>query len=209
MISGVILAAGASTRMGQVKAALPIGTIGETVVSRVVRTLTEGGIPRIVVVVGAHADAVRRALPAVADPSSKTAIARIVEHPGWQRGQLSSLLAGLDAIDDPALEAALVTPVDVPLVSAATVATLVEAWRASRGPIVRPVQGDRHGHPVIFDRSVFDALRRADPNVGAKAVFRAYQDRVVDVSVDDPGAFEDIDTPEDYRRVLGLGVLGS
>ena len=56
---------------------------------------------------------------------------------------------------------------------------------------------------MIFDRSVFDELRSADPSVGAKAVFAAHRDRVLDVEVEDAGAFEDIDTPEDYQRVLG------
>ena len=84
---------------------------------------------------------------------------------------MSSLLAGLDAIDTPVLEAALVTLVDVPLVRPSTVAAVIEAWRRTRAPIVRPVDGARHGHPVIFDRSVFEDLRSADPAIGAKAVF--------------------------------------
>ena len=63
MISGIVLAAGASTRMGQAKAALPLGQMGETVVSRVVRTLIDGGVPKLVVVAGAHIDAVRAAMP--------------------------------------------------------------------------------------------------------------------------------------------------
>ena len=197
MISAIVLAAGASTRMGQAKAALPIGTTGETVVARVVKTLVDGGVPRVVVVAGAHIDAVRHAMP------SHEPRARLVEHPGWEQGQLSSLLAGLDAIDEPHIEAALVTLVDVPLVSAATVAEVVTAWRRTRAPIVRPASGARHGHPVIFDRSVFADLRSADPSVGAKAVFAAHRDRLLNVEVADPGAFEDIDTPEDYRRVLG------
>jgi CTP:molybdopterin cytidylyltransferase MocA len=128
--------------------------------------------------------------------------ASVIEHPGWSQGQLSSLLAGLDAIDDPLLEAVMVTPVDVPLVSAATVAAVVTAWRRTRAPIVRPVSGARHGHPVVFDRSVFEALRSADAAVGAKAVFALHRDRIVNVEVNDPGAFEDMDTPEDYERVL-------
>ena len=197
MISGIVLAAGASSRMGQAKAALPFGQTGETVLSRIVSTLLRGGVPRVVVVSGAHIDAVRRAMP------SHERRARVIEHPAWEQGQLSSLLAGLHAIDDSQLEAAIVTPVDVPLVSAATVAAVIAAWRKTRAPIVRPVDGSRHGHPVIFDRSVFDDLRSADPNVGAKAVFALHRDRVLNVQVDDPGAFEDIDTPEDYRRVLG------
>ncbi|HWI18801.1 MAG TPA: NTP transferase domain-containing protein, partial [Vicinamibacterales bacterium] len=116
MISGIVLAAGASSRMGQAKAALPVGNTGETVVARVVKTLLEGGVPQVVVVAGAHIDAVRQAMP------SHETRARLIEHPGWEQGQLSSLLAGLQAIDDPQLEGALVTLVDVPLVSAATVA---------------------------------------------------------------------------------------
>jgi molybdenum cofactor cytidylyltransferase len=127
---------------------------------------------------------------------------RLIEHPGWQQGQLSSLLAGLRAIDDPLLEAAVVTLVDVPMVSPLTVAAVIGEWRRTRAPIVRPASGNRHGHPVIFDRSVFADLRSANPNVGAKAVFTIHKDRIVNVEVNDPGAFEDIDTPEDYEKVL-------
>ena len=195
MISGIVLAAGASTRMGQPKAALPLGQMGETVLARVVRTLIEGGVPGVVVVAGAHVDAVRAAMPGH-EPR-----ARVIEHTGWQRGQLSSLVSGLDAIDAPLLEAALVTLVDVPLVHASTVAAVIEAWRRTRAPIIRPAEGERHGHPVIFDRSVFADLRSADLNTGAKAVFALHRDRIVNVEVDDAGAFEDIDTPEDYQRL--------
>ena len=204
MISGIVLAAGASTRMGQAKAALPLGQMGETVLSRVVRTLIDGGVPEMVVVAGAHIDAVRAAMPAH-EPR-----ARVIEHSGWQRGQLSSLVSGLDAIDTPLVEAALVTLVDVPLVRASTVAAVIEAWRRTRAPIVRPADpstslragGERHGHPVIFDRSIFADLRSADPNTGAKAVFAIHRERIFNVDVNDAGAFEDMDTPEDYRKVL-------
>lgn len=203
MISGVVLAAGASSRMGRAKAALPVGSAGDTIVARVVRTLLTAGIPEVVVVAGAHIDAVRRAMP----PDEPRA--RVIEHLEWQRGQLSSLLAGLDAVDNPQLEAVMVMVVDVPLVSAETVSKVIAAWRASRAPIVRPADAStpaasgqqRHGHPVIFDRAVFAALRSADPNVGAKAVFAAHRARIVNVAVDDPGAFEDVDTPEDYERM--------
>ena len=196
MIAGIVLAAGASSRMGQAKAALALGQTGETVVARVVRTLLDGGVPKVVVVAGAHIDAVRAAMPA------HELRARMIEHAGWQQGQLSSLVAGLDAIDDPLLEAALVTLVDVPLVRASTVAEVITSWRRTHAPITRPSCGERHGHPVIFDKSVFGDLRGADRNTGAKAVFNIHRARIVNVPVEDPGAFEDIDTPEDYERVL-------
>lgn len=196
MIRAIVLAAGASSRMGQAKAALPLGTTGETVVARVVRTLLAAGLRDVTVVAGAHIDAVRAAMP------SHEPRARVVEHPGWAQGQLSSLLAGLTAVDGPQLEAILVTLVDVPLVRPDSVAAIVRAWRTTRAPIVRPVAGDRHGHPVVFDRAVFDDLRAADPLVGAKAVFATYASQRLDVPITDEGAFVDVDTPEDYLRVL-------
>lgn len=197
MISGIILAAGASSRMGQPKAGLPFQRTAETVLSRIVSILLQGGVPSIAVVAGAHVDAVRLAMPA------GERRAYVVEHPGWASGQLSSLLAGLQAIDTPDLAGVLVMPVDVPLVTASTVDAVVREWLRTRAPIVRPAFGARHGHPVIFDRSVFADLRAADPNVGAKAVFAIHRDRIVNVEVNDAGAFEDIDTPADYERLLG------
>ena len=95
----------------------------------------------------------------------------------------------------------LVTLVDVPLVRPDTVAAVLHAWRETRAPITRPVDGDRHGHPVVFDAAVFDELRAADPRVGAKAVFAAHRARILDVPVQDEGAFLDLDTPEDYERI--------
>ena len=206
MIGAIVLAAGASSRMGQAKAALMLGQTGETLVARVIRVLLSGGAPDVVVVAGAHVDAVRSAMPAFAEATAGKPGAsrvRMIEHAGWQQGQLSSLLAGLTAIDHPLLEGALVTLVDVPLVTPSTVAAVIAEWRRTRAPIVRPAQGDRHGHPVMFDASVFQDLREADPSVGAKAVFAKHRLRIVNVDVNDPGAFEDIDTPEDYRKVLG------
>ena len=158
MISAIVLAAGASSRMGQAKAALPLGRTGETVVARVVRTLLDGGVPDVVVVAGAHIDAVRAAMP----------------------------------------------------VRPSTVAEVIAVWRRTRAPIVRRADGQRHGHPVMFDRSIFADLRAADPNTGAKAVFAIHRDRIVNVEVNDAGAFEDVDTPEDYKKVLRAdGPTGS
>jgi molybdenum cofactor cytidylyltransferase len=179
--------------MGRAKAALPLGQTGETLITRVIRTLLSGGVPEVIVVAGAHVDAVKAALP------RHEARARVIEHAGWQQGQLSSLLAGLSAIDHPLLEGALVTLVDVPLVKPSTVAAVIGEWRRTRAPIVRPAQGERHGHPVMFDAAVFQDLREADPSVGAKAVFAAHRLRIVNVEVNDPGAFQDVDTPEQYE----------
>jgi molybdenum cofactor cytidylyltransferase len=81
---------------------------------------------------------------------------------------------------------------------------VLEAWARSGAPIVRPSWRGRHGHPVLFDARVLPALRAADVTAGARAIVRAHASEVCDVEIDDPGAYEDIDTPDDYRRVFGV-----
>jgi CTP:molybdopterin cytidylyltransferase MocA len=194
-VPGIVLAAGRSARMGRPKAALRLGPDGPTFAAAAVAALRGGGIDRVVVVAGAHPEAVRDALAGVQG-------VELVVHPDWTSGQLSSLLAGLAVVDGPSVDAVAVTLVDVPLVRPATVAALVAAWRRSRAAVVRPAIGDRHGHPVILDRSTFAALRAAPLEVGAKAVIAAHRAAVLDLPVDDPGALRDVDTPGDYAALL-------
>ena len=202
IVPGVILAGGRSSRMGHPKALLPVD--GETFASRLVRILRAGGVDEVVIVVAADGpvDAIHASLaPTQPEP-------RIVLNQDPSRGQLSSLLTGLHAIDRPGVDAVLMTLVDVPLVGVSTVRALLDAYARSRAPIVRPSRpvDSAHGHPVIFDRSMFDDLRGADPDTGAKPVVRARAAEIEDVMVEDPGAFVDIDTPADYRRVFGRSV---
>ena len=82
-----------------------------------------------------------------------------------------------------------------------TVAAVVHHWRLSRAPIVRPARGDEHGHPVVFDRALFDELLSADLQAGAKVVVRAHSRSILNVPVDDPGAFLDVDTDADYAAL--------
>jgi molybdenum cofactor cytidylyltransferase len=194
VIGAIVLAAGASSRMGRPKAALPLGRHGHTVLSMGVSALLAAGVPRVVVVAGAHPEAVRGAI------GVRDRRVSVVDHPAWSEGQLSTLLRGLDAIDHPDLEAVLVTLVDVPLVAPETVRALIREWRATGAPIVRPAQGDRHGHPVLFDRRLFVELRAADPRTGAKPVVHAHANELVNLPVTDEGAFVDLDVEEDYER---------
>ena len=198
MIPAIVLAAGKSSRMGRSKAALPLAG-GDTFITRIVRTLKNASVEDVVVVVGHDAKAVVDAFAA------SDLEARFVENPDYEQGQLSSLLAGLSVVDRPGVVAALLTLVDVPLVGSATVRAVVERYQATRAPIVRPVRGSQHGHPVLIDRSLFDAIRRADPAIGAKAVIRANVSAAGDVAVEDDGAFVDADTPDDYERIRRQG----
>src|SRR5688500_15500777 len=162
VLPGIILAAGDSTRMGSPKAVLATPD-GQTFVTRIVGTLRDAGVTDLVIVTGRHHDAVVDAIAR----QRLLVPPRIVRNPDPSRGQLSSLLAGMDAVVTHSGDGVMMTLVDVPLVRVDTVTAVIDAWRESRAPIVRPAIGDRHGHPVIFDRAVFDALRRAPLDAGA------------------------------------------
>jgi len=196
VIPAIVLAAGKSTRMGHPKAALSLGE-GDTFLSRIVRTFHAARIDEVIVVVGHAADAIRASL------AGTGVIARFVDNPGYEAGQLSSFVTGLDAADRPDVPAALVTLVDVPLVTAATVQVVVAHYLRTGALLVRPTRGNQHGHPVLIDRSLFDEFRRADPSSGAKPIVRAHASAAGDIPIDDDGAFLDIDTVADYQRVMG------
>ena len=197
MLSGIILAAGDSTRMGSPKALLTTPD-GHPFVARIIRTLRAADVEDLVVVTGRDHDAVVDAIARNGLP----VLPAVARNPDPSRGQLSSLLVGMEAVVSSSTEGLLVTLVDVPLVKVSTVTEVITAWRRTRAPIVRAAVGDRHGHPVIFDRAVLDELRQASMDAGAKSVVRAHEDEILNVAVEDEGCLKDIDTPSDYVSLI-------
>jgi molybdenum cofactor cytidylyltransferase len=170
---------------------------GRPFVTRIVDTLHEAGIGRIVVVTGRDHEALVEVLNEyVRRPPL------VVRNTDPSRGQLSSLWVGMDAVVRSDTDGILVTLVDVPMIDVSTVVRVRETWQRTRAPIVRPAMGDRHGHPVIFDRAVLDELRAAPVESGAKSVVRAHEHDLLDVPVDDEGCLMDLDTPEHYRKLM-------
>ena len=197
VLAVIILAAGESTRMGAPKALLA-DPDGRPFVARLVRAFAAAHISDVVIVTGSQHAAIVDAI--ATDGPSITPI--VVRNPRPSLGQLSSLWVGLDAAAKPDLEGVLVTPVDIPMVRPSTIRQVIDTWERTHAPVVRPAVGERHGHPVLFDRAVFDALRRAPLTEGARAVVRAHGDRLVNVPVDDEGCLVDVDTPADYEAIL-------
>jgi molybdenum cofactor cytidylyltransferase len=183
MIGAVVLAAGSSSRMGTPKADLPTPD-GATFLEAILATLGGAGIGAVRVVVA----------PGAAHATSS------VINPDPARGMLSSVQCGLRALPQDC-EAVLVWPVDHPLVTAATVISMIEAFVAGNPPVVVPSHGGRRGHPVLFAGRVLPELLRADPREGARAVVHAHDDRL-ELAVPDPGVVTDVDTPEEYGQVL-------
>lgn len=188
-VAGIVLAAGSSSRMGRPKMLLPLG--GVTLLSRVAQALLDGGLTRVIVVLGHEADVVRRqaGLPQVER-------LEVVVNDEWPSGMASSLRTGLDACAD--AEAALIALGDQPGMTAERVRRIVGAWQPG-GSLVLPVHGGRAGHPVLFGRRLWPELRALQGDVGGREVVRRHLTEAVQVPAE---PLADLDTEEDLRRHL-------
>jgi CTP:molybdopterin cytidylyltransferase MocA len=188
-IAGIVLAAGASARMGRPKMLLPMG--GGTLLSVVAQALLDGGLDDVVVVLGHDAEVVRREARLPEDRRL-----RVVVNEDWASGMASSLRRGLDACA--AAEAALVALGDQPGITAERVRRIVSAWHPG-SPLVIPTSAGRAGHPVLFGRALWDELRSLSGDVGGREVVKRHLDQAVLVPAE---PLADLDTEEDLRRHL-------
>jgi molybdenum cofactor cytidylyltransferase len=193
-LDGILLAAGESRRMGYPKPLLKID--GRTFLEKLADTML-AVVPRLVVVLGAHADRVRAVVP------RDDRIVVVVNH-DFPRGQLSSLKVGLGAVA-PTADGVLVHLCDHPMARLESFRAVVEAYERRRIPIVIARCGGRRGHPLVFDRSLFAELVGAPEEQGARYVVNAEPTRVAYVDVEDPGVNLDLDTPADLARA-GLAM---
>jgi CTP:molybdopterin cytidylyltransferase MocA len=185
-VSGVVLAAGASVRMGTAKALLTAS--GETFLDRAVRVLREAGCSEVVVVVNGSASVLD-----AADALDATVLLNADD--GSE--QIDSLRIAVEAV---ALDctAVVVLPVDLPLIRVDTIARVVRAFRDGEGRIIVPAHAGVAGHPVAIDRDLFGELRDDLPE-GLRSLLERRAADVASVAVDDAGVLIDIDTPDDYR----------
>jgi molybdenum cofactor cytidylyltransferase len=199
MIGCIILAAGESRRMGFPKALLPYPLPDgseTTFLRRLVDVMSRSRAEPIVVVLGHEAERIRRSLPGMPDGA-----VRVVVNSRYHEGMLTSILAGIQAIEESPAEGALLIPVDHPDVTPEIVDLLIDRFEQAPHPIVLPVFQGRRGHPVLFARSVFDEIRRAPESVGARQVVWDHQGDLLEVEVQEPGIGRDVDTPGDYRSL--------
>jgi CTP:molybdopterin cytidylyltransferase MocA len=189
-VGGIVLAAGSSSRMpGSQKLLLDVD--GVPMVRHVYEAASEGGCHQIVVVYG-DAD-VKEAIDGRAD---------LVFNAKASTGMASSLKAGLKAMRQE-VEAAMVLLGDQPLVESRTVATLLRAWRREGSrPAVAVAQGDGWAPPVILSRELWAELNKLEGDAGARQVLHG-RPELLDM-VPAPGRPDDIDTPDDYAKIVRL-----
>jgi molybdenum cofactor cytidylyltransferase len=187
----VILAAGASTRMGTPKQLLEFE--GKPLLVRAVEAALASPAWPVVVVLGANAEKIRPVLARL--PVLTT------ENPAWAEGMASSIRAGVTTLQQFSrrLDAALIALCDQPAFSAETIAQLVAAQRTSGRSIVAARYASRHGAPAVFLREHFDTLAHLTGEEGARAPLNGDPERVA--AVDLPALAVDLDTPADVAAL--------
>ncbi|TNY34479.1 nucleotidyltransferase family protein [Thermomonospora catenispora] len=182
--AGLLLAAGAGSRLGRPKALVELD--GERLVDRGVRTLREGGCSPVLVVIGAAS------LEAVG--------AVVVPNPRWRTGMGSSLRAGLAELP-PGCPAVVIALVDQPRVTPEAVRRLIRAHEAG-APIAVATYGGEPRNPVLISGRYFgEAAEAAVGDAGARPFLRAHPELVTGVPCDDVASPDDIDTPDDLAAL--------
>jgi molybdenum cofactor cytidylyltransferase len=189
-VAALILAAGASSRMGQPKQLLDWD--GRPLVRAAANVALAARLDPLLVVVGYAQAQVEVALSGLP--------LRLIANPDYAAGQSTSLRAGIEALGQ-AADAVVVLLGDQPFVTTAIVERLVDEWRSSGAVIVAPAYAGQRGNPVLFARAIFPELLAIQGDQGARAVLAADRARVRLVAFDDARPLADIDTPEDYERL--------
>src|SRR5438876_10677471 len=193
-LAGIVLAAGRSARMGSPKALLDFRGLPFAV--WILEALEGLEVMTRVVVLGPDAP---RILPAIAGHDCI-----IVENPDPETGPIASLRSALRALQPLQPSAALVWPVDLPHVRVTTVERILETHRRTRASAVVPTFAERPGHPVIWGPASFGDLLESPEATrqGARAVLHKKDKEVVAVPVADPAVIDELNTPEDYERLV-------
>jgi CTP:molybdopterin cytidylyltransferase MocA len=199
MIAAVVLAAGQSRRMGRPKMTLPWKD-GQTIVAHVARVFVEAGADPVVVVTGADQELVEGALEGLP--------IQFVHNPNYSEGgMLSSVQAGLESLTVPEIEAAAVSPGDIPLLMPKTVRALLERWRARPSPLLAPSYERRRGHPMLLARAEWPGVMSLERGKTMRDFFRSRAEEIEYLVVDDPGVLVDVDTPGQYEQgIRGKGL---
>lgn len=185
-VAAIILAAGQASRFGSPKQ-LALWQ-DKPLLAHVVDAALASQVERVIVVLGAHAEACRAVL---ADRPVE-----IVLNENWAAGQSTSMKAGLAALPTE-VSAAIFPLADQPFVTAEVIDAVISAYQQTLAPVVWPAFEGRRGNPVLFDRSLFAEMNQVTGDVGARPVLMAHQDQAEVAAVSEAGILRDIDRPAD------------
>lgn len=190
-IATIILAAGASTRMGTPKQLLPYR--GTSLLRHVVEEAIASVCQPVIVVLGANAEKIY--------PSLNQLPIQIVENLDWNQGMATSIKTGIQSLShlNEKIEAIILTLGDQPFISAQIINRLVEAYYTTEKPIIASEYAGTWGVPALFDRTIFSELIALKPSEGAKKIIKKHQHQTFCLPF--PQGAIDIDTPQDYQQL--------
>jgi len=192
-VVAILLAAGESRRMGQLKALLPWQ--GVSLIKHQVASLRAGGVDQVVVVLGHRPDELKSELGDTAGVSWQL-------NPDYLQGKTTSIKVGLNALGTDQLQALLLLNVDQPR-SAGVVRFLLEDYLSQGSLITIPTHNGKGGHPIILSPTLLDELRGIDEETfGIKAVVQRHLEDTRRVEMDSPEVLWDLNTPEEYQKVV-------
>lgn len=197
-IASIVVAAGYSSRMHSFKPFLRFGEY--TAVEMVVHTLKRSGIDDIIVVTGHRSCEVMEKL--------KGSGVRCVMNENYSQGMYSSVLKGLEALDEE-YAAFFMQPVDVPLIKKHTLELLKSKYQESGKGVLYPVFCGKRGHPPLIDTKYKQAIIESDGEGGLKRILENFSEDSIDVPVLDEAVLMDMDTKEDYERLLKYFYFGA
>jgi len=189
--AAVVLAAGASSRMGQPKALLDLN--GKSFIDTILSNLDAVGCNPTIPVLG-------KAVGLILE-QSKAKDYPYIQNLNPEQGMLSSLKMGLQKIPE-SCAGLLMCLVDHPLVEIVTYQRLLQAAFENPGKIIIPQIKKQHGHPVYINRKYFPEIQTAPDGIGLDTIFHRYPDQIIYLDVEDTGILADIDTPKDFRNFI-------
>lgn len=183
--AGIILAAGASSRMGRPKSLLET-PLGLPLAAAQTQVLEEGGCRLVIVVLGCDYEHILPHLPSC----------RVVYHPGWNDSRLSSVQAGLRSVDAAGY---LILPVDTCGVQPATIRAVLDFADDALASAVRPTWNGKHGRIAWLSRALAEEVLSLDTRKGKTRLDDILETRAVEFAVDDPAILNNVNTPEEWE----------
>ncbi|MFC1744806.1 NTP transferase domain-containing protein [Candidatus Riflebacteria bacterium] len=192
----IILCAGKSERMGQVKQLLPYA--GKTVLHHLLSSLPLELFAEVFFITGYHHDCF---LPIIEEYCEKKEI-KVYRNYAHKDGQFESIRVGLRAAMVCGASGVFVALSDMPLITKETFETLIKQAEKSTALFLLPVYKKKRGHPVFFKKQLFQEILAYDGKDGLRGFFRSYTEKGDFIAVNDPGILKDLDRPGDLKYLL-------
>ncbi len=192
MVSGIVLAAGLSTRFGSPKALADIH--GKPAIAFLLEKLIQTKLSKIIIVLGANSEEIQPFI-------FKHTMIQVVYNKHYKFGQTSSVQSGLNLLSARS-NGFMLLPVDGPFVKVSTIDSLIDHFMMHRPSILIPAFENRKGHPPVIDTKFKEQIQRLDHSQGINSIFQTHTKEIQTLEFQDPGVRQTFNTPEELSRII-------